>query len=59
MTSSLRAELERRLGTEVVAVSIKQIDYVRETMRLGVDFLPRAMPGPGPLASSQPTTSER
>jgi uncharacterized protein DUF4956 len=38
---SLRAELERRLGTEVVAVSIKQIDYVRETMRLGVDYRPR------------------
>jgi hypothetical protein len=40
----LRAELERRLGTEVVAVSIKRIDYVRETMLLGVDFLPRAAP---------------
>jgi uncharacterized membrane protein YhiD involved in acid resistance len=40
---SLRAELERRLGTEVVSVSIKQIDYVRETMRLGVDYLPRAV----------------
>jgi hypothetical protein len=40
----LRAELERRLGTEVVSVSIKRIDYVRETMLLGVDFLPRAAP---------------
>jgi uncharacterized protein DUF4956 len=39
---SLRAELERRLGTEVVAVSIKSIDYVRETMRVGVDYHPRA-----------------
>ena len=42
--SSLRAELERRIGTQVVAVSIK-IDYVRETMLLGVDYLPRAVPG--------------
>jgi uncharacterized membrane protein HdeD (DUF308 family) len=39
---SLRAELERRIGTEVVGVSIKHIDYVRETMLLGVDYLPRA-----------------
>jgi hypothetical protein len=39
---SLRAELERRIGTEVVGVSIKRIDYVRETMALGVDYLPRA-----------------
>jgi hypothetical protein len=38
---SLRAELERRIGTEVVGVSIKHIDYVRETMLLGVDYLPR------------------
>jgi hypothetical protein len=37
---ALRAELERRIGTEVVAVSIKRIDYVRETMLLGVDYFP-------------------
>lgn len=37
---SLRAELERRIGTEVVAISIKHIDYVRETMLLGVEYLP-------------------
>jgi hypothetical protein len=39
---ALRAELERRIGTKVFAVSIKRIDYVRETMQLGVDYLPRA-----------------
>jgi hypothetical protein len=39
---SLRAELERRIGTEVVSVSVKSIDYVRETMRLGVDYRPLA-----------------
>jgi uncharacterized protein DUF4956 len=37
---TLRAELERRIGTEIVGVTIKQIDYVRETMRLGVDYFP-------------------
>jgi uncharacterized protein DUF4956 len=44
--ASLRAELERRLGTEIVAVSIKRIDYVRETMMLGVEYRPRAEHGP-------------
>jgi hypothetical protein len=39
---SLRAELERRIGAEIVGVSIRHIDYVRDTMLLGVDFLPRA-----------------
>jgi hypothetical protein len=41
--ASLRAELERRIGTEVVAVSIKRIDYVRETMQLGVAYRPPAV----------------
>jgi uncharacterized membrane protein YhiD involved in acid resistance len=35
---ALRAEIERRIGTEVVAVSIEHIDYVRETMLLGVTY---------------------
>jgi uncharacterized protein DUF4956 len=48
----LRAELERRLGTEVVSVAIKRIDYVRETMLLGVDFLPRAAPDRGLIENS-------
>jgi hypothetical protein len=54
---SLRAELERRLGTEVVAVSIKQIDYVRETMLLGVDYLPLVGHERSPLANSQQVIS--
>jgi hypothetical protein len=41
--ASLRTELQRRIGSEVVAVSIKQIDYVRETMQLGVAYRPRAV----------------
>jgi uncharacterized protein DUF4956 len=45
--ASLRAELERRIGTEVVSASVKRIDYVRETMLLGVDYRPRAAPEPG------------
>jgi len=51
--TSLRAELERRIGTEIVAVSIKRIDYVRDTMLLGVDYLPRAGHQGGLLESSQ------
>jgi uncharacterized protein DUF4956 len=39
--ASLRAELERRIGAEVVAISVKNIDYVRETMQLGVGYRPR------------------
>ena len=54
---SLRAELERRIGTEVVAVSIKQIDYVRDTMRLGVDYRPRPAHERSPLASAQQALS--
>jgi hypothetical protein len=44
---SLRAELERRIGTEVVGVTVKRVDYVRETMLLGVDYLPRTTYSPG------------
>jgi uncharacterized protein DUF4956 len=39
--TSLRAELERRIGAEIVGVSIRRIDYVRDTMLLGVDYLPK------------------
>jgi hypothetical protein len=49
---SLRAELERRIGSEVVSVSIKGIDYVRETMQLGVDYRPRATHERSPLENS-------
>jgi uncharacterized protein DUF4956 len=50
---SLRAELERRLGTEVVSVSIKRIDYIRETMLLGVDYRPRAGSQPSLMQSRE------
>jgi uncharacterized protein DUF4956 len=54
---ALRAELERRLGTEVVAVSVKRIDYVRETMLLGVDYFPRAAHEPNVMDNSQQALS--
>jgi uncharacterized membrane protein YhiD involved in acid resistance len=54
---SLRAELQRRIGSEVVAVSIKQIDYVRETMQLGVAYLPRAVHESGLLDNSHQAVS--
>jgi hypothetical protein len=54
---SLRAELERRIGTEVVSVSVKRIDYVRETMVLGVDYLPRAKRERGLMEATQRTVS--
>lgn len=34
--SAIRAELERRLGSEVKRFTIQEIDYVRETMRIDV-----------------------
>jgi hypothetical protein len=33
---ALRAEVERRLGVEVVELTVVEIDYVRESMRLNV-----------------------
>lgn len=34
--ATLRAEVERRLGVEVVEISVVEIDYVRESMRINV-----------------------
>ena len=36
--SAIRAELERRLGSEVKRFTVQEIDYVRETMRIDVRF---------------------
>jgi hypothetical protein len=55
---SLRAELERRIGTEVIAVSTKHVDYVRETMLLGVDYRPRPAHERSPLNDSREAISE-
>src|SRR4051812_4071239 len=40
---ALRADLERRLGVEVVAMQIAEVDYVREVTRLTVSFLPKTV----------------
>jgi hypothetical protein len=55
--ASLRAELERRIGTVVVAISIKHIDYVRETMLLGVEYIPRSVPSPSLMGNSRQAVS--
>ncbi|HZG35432.1 MAG TPA: DUF4956 domain-containing protein [Gaiellaceae bacterium] len=39
--TALRAELERRLGFEVVAATIMSVDYVREVMTVEARYLPR------------------
>lgn len=52
--SALRAELERRLGVEIVDVTVQEIDYVRESMRLVVRS---ALPA-GATGSTEPLPDE-
>jgi hypothetical protein len=40
----LRAELERRLNADIVEVSVREIDFVRETTQLEARYTPRATP---------------
>jgi hypothetical protein len=40
----LRAELERRLGAEIVEVDVREIDFVRETTQLVARYSPQATP---------------
>jgi hypothetical protein len=40
----LRAELERRLNADIVEVSVREIDFVRETTQLETRYTPREMP---------------
>jgi hypothetical protein len=47
--SDLRAELERRLGVEVVEVTVEEVDFVREITRVTVrHFQPHGVPEPEP-----------
>jgi hypothetical protein len=47
----MRAALERRLGLEVVDVTVEETDYVRETTRVSVRYLQRpGVPEPEPAA---------
>jgi hypothetical protein len=46
---ALQAEVERRLGADVVSVTVNEIDYVRELTRIDVRYHPRrpaAAPAP-------------
>jgi hypothetical protein len=45
---ALRAELERRLGVEVVEATVVEVDYVREVMRVNV----RSLQPPGVMEPS-------
>ncbi len=47
--AELRAELERRLGVEIVDVTVEEVDFVREITRTTVRYLqPRGAPEPEP-----------
>jgi hypothetical protein len=50
---ALRAEIERRLGAEVVGVSIEEIDYVRDVTRLEAQIVP----GSAPVVPAEPVPS--
>ena len=39
-----REHLERRLGTQVRAVAVREVDFVRETTRLEVEYAAAARP---------------
>ena len=39
--SLLRAELERRLGAEIVEVNVREVDFVRETTQLDARYIPQ------------------
>ena len=49
--TALRAELERRIGAEIVTVTINQIDYVRDVTRLEAQYIPRRRRRPQDKAS--------
>ena len=40
----LRAELERRLSAEILEISVREIDFVRETTQVDARYSPRTMP---------------
>jgi hypothetical protein len=44
--TALHAEVERRMGARVVALTILEIDYVRDITRLEVECAPRTTPAP-------------
>ena len=40
----LRADLERRLGADIVELSVREIDFVRETTSVEASYSPRQVP---------------
>ena len=40
----LRAELERRLGADIIEIRVREIDFVRETTQLEARYTPQAVP---------------
>lgn len=42
--TALRAEVERRLGVDVVAATVNQVDYVRDVTQLEVQYVSRSSP---------------
>jgi hypothetical protein len=45
----LRAELERRLGADIVEIRVREIDFVRETTQLEAQYTPQAVPAAAEL----------
>jgi hypothetical protein len=58
--ATLRAELERRLSGDIVEVSVREIDFVRETTQLEATYSPQPTPPPSgvpvPLHPGEATT---
>ena len=54
-SDALRTDLARRLGLEIVELSIDEIDYVRETTRVSVRYVadPRTTASPEPISEGE------
>jgi hypothetical protein len=53
---SLRAELERRLGADIIEMSVRGIDFVRETTEVDAQYTPSATrPPEGTTVALHPT----
>lgn len=56
--AAMRAEVERRLGVAVIAVTVNRIDYVRDVTRLEVQYVPRPRRSPPEVPVLQPEQEE-
>lgn len=55
---ALRAEVERRLGVAVIAVTVSEVDYVRDVMRLEAQYVPRSSDPTSELPALEPARVE-